>query len=115
MLDSGAETGRLAPGESATLDVGVVGRDLAGWCSVIGHHQMGMALTVRVTGGGSTAAADGHSVGHAGHSHSTEISPDVEPAAGFEPYDATLPPLAPAASTAARSRCATWCARWRPG
>ena len=31
-------------GESATLDVGVVGRDLDGWCSVVGHRQMGMVL-----------------------------------------------------------------------
>ena len=51
VLDTGADTGRLAPGETATLDVGVVGRDLDGWCSVLGHRRMGMVLAVGVTGG----------------------------------------------------------------
>ena len=37
---------RLQPGESAELDAGVVGRDLDGWCSVVGHRQMGMVLHV---------------------------------------------------------------------
>ncbi len=66
VLDSGADSGRLAPGESATVDVGVVGRDVEGWCSVLGHRQMGMVLSVDVTG--STAAAAG-GAGHADHQH----------------------------------------------
>src|SRR5690606_17012459 len=47
----------LAPGESATLDVGVVGRDVEGWCSVVGHRQMGMVFTLAVIG--AEARADG--------------------------------------------------------
>ena len=50
VLDTGDDTGRLSPGESAVLDVGVVGRDLDGWCSVLGHRQMGMVLRVEATG-----------------------------------------------------------------
>ncbi|HEY0953019.1 multicopper oxidase domain-containing protein [Nocardioides sp.] len=50
VLDSGADSGRLSPGESTVLDIGVVGRDLEGWCSVVGHRQMGMVFHVRVTG-----------------------------------------------------------------
>lgn len=57
VLDTGADTGRLAPGESATLDVGVVGRDVEGWCSVVGHRQMGMVFTLAVIG--AEARADG--------------------------------------------------------
>ena len=53
VLDDGSDTGRLSPGESARIDVGVVGRDVAGWCSVVGHHQMGMAFAVRVVGAAS--------------------------------------------------------------
>lgn len=55
VLSSGARTPRIAPGEEATLDAGVVGDDLDGWCSVAGHRQMGMVLTVRVVdrGGGA--------------------------------------------------------------
>jgi nitrite reductase (NO-forming) len=50
MLDTGAHSGRLAPGQSATVDAGVVGRNLEGWCTVLGHRQMGMVLHVQVTG-----------------------------------------------------------------
>src|SRR5690606_14079870 len=35
VLDDGTDSGRLAPGDSTTVEVGVVGRDVAGWCSVI--------------------------------------------------------------------------------
>ena len=50
VLDTGDRSGRLSPGETAQVDVGVVGRDLDGWCSVVGHRQLGMELTVKVTG-----------------------------------------------------------------
>ncbi|WP_341358800.1 multicopper oxidase domain-containing protein [Georgenia sp. M64] len=52
VLASGATTGRLGVGERATLEAGVVGADLEGWCSVAGHRQMGMTLDVVVTGSG---------------------------------------------------------------
>lgn len=51
VLETGHSTGRLAPGESATMEVGVVGRDLAGRCSVVGHRQLGMVLTIAAAGG----------------------------------------------------------------
>lgn len=51
VLGSGPATGRLGPGESATLDAGIVGGDLDGWCSVVGHRQLGMTLDVRAIGG----------------------------------------------------------------
>ena len=50
VLDTGQRTDRLAPGESARLEVGPVGRPLEGWCSIAGHRQMGMTLAVIVTG-----------------------------------------------------------------
>jgi nitrite reductase (NO-forming) len=56
VLDAGAATGRIAPGATARVDVGVVGRALSGWCSVAGHRQMGMTFDVVVLGG---ATADG--------------------------------------------------------
>lgn len=110
VLDSGHETPRLAPRESATLEVGVVGRDLAGWCSVIGHHQMGMAFTVRVTGTGGTGGDDdgvagGNGVGevHADHGHDSPLAGDghgghaapaqVPPGPAAAARDAVLPPL----------------------
>jgi len=70
VLDSGAESGRLSPGESTTLDVGVVGRDLDGWCSVVGHRQMGMVLKIAVTGtAGGDADGSVPAGGHADHQH----------------------------------------------
>jgi nitrite reductase (NO-forming) len=90
VLDSGADSGRLSPGESTTVDVGVVGRDLDGWCSVLGHRQMGMVLAVHATGkapaAGGSDAANG---GHAGHQHGPATT-EPDPAGGHE-HDATVP------------------------
>ncbi|MFH0245464.1 multicopper oxidase domain-containing protein [Streptomyces sp. HK10] len=109
VLESGARTGRLAPGERETLDAGVVGRDLEGWCSVVGHRQTGMVFGVRVTGGsGGGAAAGGEKPaesaehgekgeygeqGGAGkESAASAFDPSAEPAPGFTARDAALPP-----------------------
>ncbi|MFV0534106.1 MAG: cupredoxin domain-containing protein [Cumulibacter sp.] len=56
VLDTGHTSGRLSPGESATIDVGVVGRDLGGWCSVIGHRRMGMTMQINTIGRDSASA-----------------------------------------------------------
>ncbi|WP_461022518.1 multicopper oxidase domain-containing protein [Thalassiella azotivora] len=118
VLENGARTERLAPGQSQTLDVGVVGADLDGWCSVAGHRQMGMTLTVEVVGaaagasgddgtGGETPSGPGH------HGHGTPAAADdgpdagapsaaedvdlaASPGPGFEAHDASLPPAADA-------------------
>ena len=120
MLDSGARSDRIAPGDTATLDVGVVGRDLDGWCSVLGHRQMGMVLDVRVTGApasvtntassavepGSSAVEPGSSAvepvethDHSTHTDDSEGGPPegfdlhADPGNSFEARDAALPPL----------------------
>jgi nitrite reductase (NO-forming) len=98
VLDSGARTARLSPGESETLDVGVVGRDLDGWCSVVGHRQMGMELTIDVTGAPPKDTVGDAAVAESGHAHqqtgeATGLDPAADPGEGFTPYDATLPPL----------------------
>ncbi|WP_457461100.1 multicopper oxidase domain-containing protein [Streptomyces sp. TE5632] len=117
VLETGARTARLAPGKWGTLDAGVVGRDLDGWCSVVGHRQMGMVLTVEATGSpersaaghGDAAGREGHE-GHEGHKRSASAAegsgseeaardsaedafdPMAEPPAGFTGRDAQLPP-----------------------
>jgi len=112
VLDSGADSGRLSPGESTTLEVGVVGRDIDGWCSVVGHRQMGMVLSIEVTGGDTVRAAGAAEPadGHADHQHgpgatqpesttkaATDAADDLDPmdapGEGFEAHDAALPPL----------------------
>jgi nitrite reductase (NO-forming) len=59
VLETGHDTGRLAPGESAVVDVGVIGRNLDGWCSVVGHKQMGMVLAIEAVGGPVAATDSG--------------------------------------------------------
>ncbi|GAB3030065.1 multicopper oxidase [Nocardioides flavus (ex Wang et al. 2016)] len=91
VLETGADTGRIAPGEEAVLDVGVVGRELDGWCSVVGHRQMGMVFAVDVTGGAVEPA------GHADHGHDAAGAPlhaPGDPGPDFAAYDPVLPPLA---------------------
>jgi nitrite reductase (NO-forming) len=85
-VENGVRSPRLAPGESATVEVGVVGADLTAWCSVAGHRLMGMELQIRATGGGSQASHD-----------QREPAPDAEgvdltvaPGAGFVAHDAAL-------------------------
>ncbi len=117
VLDTGADSGRLAPGQTARVQVGVVGRDLAGWCSVVGHKQMGMVLTIDVTGA-APSTAPGTSAGHGAHQHGpggnaadqaagrTEVTQEAEstpatdsldlmaePSPGWAARDAALPPL----------------------
>jgi nitrite reductase (NO-forming) len=99
VLDSGADSGRLAPGQSTVLDAGVVGRDIEGWCSVVGHRQMGMLFHVHVTGLASArhgpvmsgmpdmtgpAAAD---------SAAPKLDFAASPGAGFRAHDPSLPPV----------------------
>lgn len=45
---NGVRSERLNPGEHERVDVGVIGGDLDGWCSVTGHRAMGMELRVEV-------------------------------------------------------------------
>ena len=93
---AGHRTPRLAPGERATLDLGVVGQDQQGWCTIVGHRQMGMTFDVLVDGPGSTAA-DVPQGGHDGM-HSETPAPGgtaalrADPGATVEdPVDPVLP------------------------
>ncbi|MGN6131793.1 MAG: multicopper oxidase domain-containing protein [Nocardioidaceae bacterium] len=108
VLESGQDSGRLAPGESATVDVGVVGRNVEGWCSVVGHRQMGMVFHVHVTGLKQTAshrasgthgdmqdmAGTGATGSTAGaRSAAADLDFMKDPGPSFKAHDATLPPL----------------------
>ncbi|WP_163276048.1 multicopper oxidase domain-containing protein [Cellulomonas iranensis] len=109
VLDGGATSGRLAPGGTASVDVGVVQQDLAGWCSVAGHRLMGMTLDVVVVGGQPAppvAAAPGGDAGTghdmAGTHHGTAgdgtraadlLDLVAAPDDAFVARDATLPPV----------------------
>lgn len=108
---NGIAGSRLAPGEKQTIDVGVITADLDGWCSILGHRQMGMTMQIVATGAsaesGSSAKpnAGGHDMGHGGGTASgapsdassggSSTAPDLaaDPGPDFEPYDAGVPAL----------------------
>ncbi|MEA5153718.1 multicopper oxidase domain-containing protein [Raineyella sp.] len=108
-LANGATTGRIAPGQTAPLDVGIISGSLQGWCSVAGHKQMGMTLSITATGPGATpggAASTGPtgsmgSMGSMGSAANGQAAtgPDAvwdrnaSPAAGWSAYDPALPPI----------------------
>jgi len=98
-LATGVTSGRLTGGESATVDVGVVSADIDGWCSIVGHRQMGMVMTIVAVGASSTSAAgahDGMDMDSTNGANAPSAATDVDLAktwpSTFEPYDASLPP-----------------------
>ncbi|TKJ32170.1 multicopper oxidase domain-containing protein [Blastococcus sp. CCUG 61487] len=95
VLATGPATERLAPGESTTLDAGVVGADVEGWCSVVGHRQMGMTLDVRVVGAPPSEAAPHHHDAPAADvaSAADDLDFAAAPADDFTAHDPVLPPL----------------------
>ena len=95
VVENGAGSGRLSPGEQGTIDVGVVGGDLDGWCPVAGHRQMGMTLTI-VASGAPTEHAE-----HTQQAERPDAEPDVmaTPAPSFVPHEATVAPADPGATT----------------
>lgn len=97
VLANGASSGRLSPGGHARVDAGVIGRNLDGWCSVIGHRQMGMTLTIIAAGAPSASSATGSATG-SGESSSTTTAPSYDlartPGAGFRAWDPALPAVA---------------------
>ncbi|GIF13684.1 multicopper oxidase domain-containing protein [Actinoplanes teichomyceticus] len=90
VLAGGAKTGTVAAGRTVTLDAGLISGTVAGWCSLPGHRQAGMTLTVVATGATDTAAT------HAGHAPAAPgdtppVDTMADPGAGFQAYDAAAP------------------------
>src|SRR5690606_9476093 len=95
VLATGVRSGRLAPGASETIDAGVITGDVDAWCSIIGHRQMGMTLTIVATDAESDAGGHTHGGSDAGPTMPGMIDLTASPAESFEPYEAALPALAP--------------------
>ncbi|KAA0919873.1 nitrite reductase [Dietzia sp. ANT_WB102] len=97
-LVNGVGSGRIEPGGSATVDVGVVGSSMEGWCTIAGHKAMGMTFQVRAEGGDPAT-------GHGDHG-GTGSGPAVAPTDAIDvlapPSDHVVtrdPVLAPASAT----------------
>ncbi|WP_237233676.1 multicopper oxidase domain-containing protein [Rothia nasisuis] len=103
-FSNGTSTGRINPGESATVDAGVITENLSGWCSVVGHQAMGMTFTVTATGAqtsGSGATGSAHA-GHTGNTGAASASGLLAPSdldlqgevsADYQTRDAALTPV----------------------
>ena len=81
-----ARTSRLAPGATEELDAGVIGESILGFCSVVGHRQMGMVFHVIVDDAPASEPAPEPS---GQHSH----EPEGEAPALSSVIDPVLPPL----------------------
>ncbi|HKX66282.1 MAG TPA: multicopper oxidase domain-containing protein [Intrasporangium sp.] len=100
VLATGESTGRVSPGGKASLEVPVVGSSIDGWCSVVGHRQMGMVFNVKALGGDTSAeaaptapATSGTHGGHASSGPSPAIDFMARWGTSSAAYDPVLPPL----------------------
>jgi nitrite reductase (NO-forming) len=103
VLASGQHTPLLAGGQSATITVGTVNTEVAGWCSVAGHKAVGMTLRIVVTGAGNAATdttkaqGSGPDMGAMFKGATPAGSAPVidfhaSPGPGWKPYDPALQP-----------------------
>lgn len=93
VLANGKSLATLAPGESGSLDAGVISSDTDGWCSLAGHRQMGMSLQIVAQGGSSGSSASGASSSGAGDVATPTAAQLKDQAATTDPYPAQLPAL----------------------
>lgn len=86
-------TQMLDPGASETVSLGVIDAATEAWCTVPGHKEGGMLMTIGVTGAATDVAA-GHDVAVAapGADGTAQIDFAAAPGADWEPYDPTLAP-----------------------
>lgn len=100
VLATGATSGRLDPGQEATIEAGVISHDVEGWCSIVGHRAMGMTLQVTALGAAGSAGTQGGEAsahGHGGDMTSgnplarVPLDLQAEPGADHTVRDARLP------------------------
>ncbi len=106
-LATGEDTGRVAPGASATVEVPVVPGDVDGWCTIAGHRQMGMTLAIDAGGpaGGradGSDAASGSTDAASGSAHADHATPGALGTVGElpGPDSPTIDPILDAAPDA---------------
>ena len=106
VFETGVSSGSLASGETKELDLGVIGGDVEGWCSLPGHREMGMTLHVQATGASSSSSGPSASSGHTGHDHGQDATGGPATATELTDYAASIdardPALAPATNETER-------------
>ncbi|GAB3274700.1 multicopper oxidase domain-containing protein [Sinomonas notoginsengisoli] len=92
VLATGQDSGRIYPGQGGQLDAGVMTGSANGWCSVVGHKQMGMVFRVNVTGSQPAAApAAGMDMPGMQHTAASASPSAASPPSPHAPYPAALP------------------------
>lgn len=98
LFENGASTGRIDPGATKTVDVGIIGESMEGWCSIVGHRAMGMTFTVNTVGGSAestTGEHTGHTMPGGASSESLLTTADIDLATAPENFTARDAVLAP--------------------
>ena len=88
-------TALIDPGESESVDLGVMSESTVAWCTVPGHREAGMELEIIVTGSDAELASGESESAEHGESSTApgaEIDFDAEPDADWQPFDPTLEP-----------------------
>ncbi|HEY3338633.1 MAG TPA: multicopper oxidase domain-containing protein [Propionicimonas sp.] len=83
-----ARTPRIGPGRTVELDAGIMSGSTQGYCSVVGHRQLGMVLDVVVTG--TPAAPSAAAIPGATHDMGTMPADGAALSGAIDPV---LPPL----------------------
>lgn len=89
-LASGPYSGRLDPGQTTTLDAGVLEQSQEGWCTLVGHRSMGMTLRIDLVG---ATSPDRRTPASEATSPRLTVDLTQPPGRGFHTRDARLPPL----------------------
>ncbi|MGY6502044.1 MAG: multicopper oxidase domain-containing protein [Acidimicrobiales bacterium] len=89
-LESGEATAMLDPGESEVLEVAGLSASTLGWCTVAGHREGGMEMTIEVSGADPTTATPAGST--AATSDAATLGSNPQWDAEFVPFDPTLAP-----------------------
>jgi nitrite reductase (NO-forming) len=85
-------TDMLGPGEDQTVTVGPFTTAAAAWCTVPGHREAGMQLSIAVAGGEAAPDHGGSTGGTPGAtSDAAVIDPQAVPTDDWTPFDPVLP------------------------
>jgi nitrite reductase (NO-forming) len=90
VLATGTGTGRIGRGETVALDAGVIGGTIEGWCSLPGHRQAGMTLTITAVGLPATGSHQPAAPAPGG-AQPAPVDALADPGPGFTARDATAP------------------------
>ncbi|AAZ56827.1 hypothetical protein JCM3263A_18330 [Thermobifida fusca] len=91
VVETGARTPRLAPGDSATLQVGTVTEPIDAWCTVLGHSAAGMRMRIDTTDTADSADSPDTPAG-ADSGPPAPLPLSAEMSDDWQPRDAVLPP-----------------------